>query len=68
MNLDAPSILNGHTTLEEAFSAARFNGTVCPEGTKYLANLELYWKLKLDSQERTKKRNEDLYEQVMNDE
>ena len=31
MNLDAPSILNDHATFEEAFSAARFNGTV-PRG------------------------------------
>lgn len=62
--LDSASLLGGYDTYQEAFSAALRTGTVCSAGVKYLNNVELFWKHKIASQERTIERNKKIREEA----
>jgi hypothetical protein len=59
-SLDEASLLGGHESFQEAFDAAKLDGTLCVEGVKYLHNMELHWEQKFDSQDRTVARNVEL--------
>ena len=62
--LDSASLRGEHGTYQEAFSAAKRNGTLCSAGAKYLNNVEVFWKHKFASQERTVERNKKIREEA----
>jgi hypothetical protein len=55
--LDANGIMRGKPNYQEALQDAEAANAICPVGLKYLANVEKFWALKLNAQERTKERN-----------